>query len=297
MIEKNNSQSGGLLGGLCGRQEQPCCVTVNKIFDSAKDKDCLEDLRVHLCDRAQEVVDRATAVRCTDLEVLQTNITIDTVPFNRGFYQVTIRFFFCVTLECCVCGGRSQCVTGLCAFDKKVILYGSEKNVAIFRSDPESDGFCVDPGQLSCNRDSTLPSVTVEVASPICLDVKVVERCRPFGHCCMTADSIPENIRGRFDGEFAEGIGTSNVYISIGLFTVTRMERPVQLILPASRFYLPDRDSTPAHDSSDPCSVFGKLNFPLCEFFPYADERGCCGSGNGSGGGGSGGNGNCKGDR
>lgn len=277
MIDRNNQQNGcgssqNVLGGLCGKPDQLCCVTVNKIFDSAKDKDCLEDLRVHLCDRAQEVVDRATAVRCTDVEVIYTSISIDTVPFNRGFYQVTVRYFFCVTLECCICGGRSQFVKGLCAFDKKIILFGSEKNVSVFTSDPDGNDFCVDPCKLKCNETSTLPTVTLEVAAPICLDVKVKERCQSFGHCCMSAETIPERVRERFDGEFLDGIGSNSVFVSIGIFTVIRMERPVQLVLPACHFCLPEKDSTPAHDSSDPCSVFGKMNFPLGEFFPYADE-------------------------
>ena len=278
MIDRNNQQSCQQSnpspcgkGGICGNKEQTCCVSVNKIFDSAKDKDCLEDLRVHLCDCAQEVVDRATAVRCIGVEVLNTGISLDSVPFNCGFYQVTVRYFFGVTLECCVCGGRSQIVKGLCAFDKKMILYGGEKNVSVFTSDPDGNDFCADPCKLGCNENSTLPSVTLEVAPPISLDVKVKERCVPFGHCCMSCDSIPQRIRSRFDGEFMDGIGSVNVYVSIGLFTVIRMERQVQLTLPSSKFCLPERDSTPAQDGADPCSVFSKMNFPLGEFFPYAD--------------------------
>jgi len=280
MAERNNQQGGcgcgSSIGNTGGRNDQLCCVSVNKIFDSAKDKDCLEDLRVHLCDRAQEIVDHATAVRCTDVEVIYTSISIDTVPFNRGFYQVTIRYYFCVTLECCVCGGRSQFVKGLAAFDKKVILYGSEKNVSVFTSDPDGNDFCVDPCKLKCNETSTLPTVTLEVAAPICLDVKVKERCVPYGHCCMCADNIPNRVRERFEGDFLDGVGVNSVYVSIGLFSVIRMERTVQLVLPASHFCLPDKDSTPAHDSSDPCSVFGKMNFPLGEFFPYAEDGGKC---------------------
>lgn len=277
-MERNNSQNGCSAaphGGLCGKQDPLCCVTVNKIFDSAKDKDCLEDLRVYLCDRAQEVVDHATAVRCTDVDVIATNISLDTVPFNRGFYQVTIRYFFCVKLECCICGGRSQIVKGLCAFDKKIVLYGSEKNVSVFQSDPDSNGFCTDPCKLKCNETSTLPTVTLEVAAPICLDVKVKEKNCCFGHCCLSADTIPEHVRGRFqeEGEFLEGVGSKSVYVSIGLFSVIRMERPVQLIMPAAHFSLPDKDSSPANDSSDPCSVFGKMNFPMGEFFPYVEEN------------------------
>ncbi len=40
-------------GGLCNKPRALCCVSVNKIFDSVRDKDCLEDLRVYLCDIAQ----------------------------------------------------------------------------------------------------------------------------------------------------------------------------------------------------------------------------------------------------
>ena len=51
MVERN-----GTLGTAGGRPDQLCCVSVNKVFDSARDKDCLEDLRVHLSDFAQEIV-------------------------------------------------------------------------------------------------------------------------------------------------------------------------------------------------------------------------------------------------
>lgn len=55
MVERNGPSG----GGLCNKPSDPlCCVSVNKIFDSVRDKDCLEDLRVYLCDIAQEVIDR-----------------------------------------------------------------------------------------------------------------------------------------------------------------------------------------------------------------------------------------------
>lgn len=262
----------GPLGGLCGNgKEQLCCISVDKVFDSARDKDCLEDVRVHLCDCGQEIIDKASAVRCKCVEIINTNIHIEPVPFNRGFYQVTVRYYFCVTLEACLCGGRMQEVKGLCAFDKKIILFGSEKNVSVFTSDPENNSFCFDERDLRCDSEPTLPTVVVEVASPICLDSKLVERCKPFGHCCMCIDAIPDRIRSRFDGNFVDGVGSNNVYVTIGVFSVIRMERKVQLMLPACHFCLPEKDSKPCNND-DPCSIFGKMQFPLGEFYPYADE-------------------------
>ena len=266
MVERNAP------GGGCGRPEQLCCISVDKIFDSCRDKDCLEDLRVHLCDVSQEIVDRASSVRCKSVEVINTNINIEPVPFNRGFYQVTVRYYFCVTLECCICGGRVQEVKGLCAFDKKIILYGSEKNVSVFTSDPENNSFCFDDRDLRCDSEPTLPTVVAEIASPICLDCKVVERARRFGNCCMCIEAIPEPIRGRFDGTFVDGVGMNNVYVTIGVFSVIRMERRVQLMLPACHFCLPEKESKPC-GNDDPCSTFGKMQFPLAEFYPYAENQ------------------------
>lgn len=267
----------------CGKSDSLCCITVDKVFDSARDKDCLEDIRVYLCECSQEVVDHATSVRCKGAEVIATDITIDPVPFNKGFYQVLIRYFICVTVEVCVCG-KSYEVKGLSVYDKKVILYGSEKNVSVFKSDPENNGFCKNPPKLKCESDPTLPTVVVEVATPICLDVKLVERCRNFGNCCCNIDSLPEGIKERFDSPFIDGEGRNELFVSVGIFSVIRMERPVQIVVPASRFCLPDKDSVPAISSSDPCNVFGRMHFPMDEFFPYAEDckndnktdRGCC---------------------
>ena len=119
--------------------------------------------------------------------------------------------------------------------------------------------------------------MTVEVATPICLDVKLVEKCRNFGNCCCNIDSVPESVKSQFDGNFHESEGINELFVSVGLFSVIRMERPVQIIVPASRFCLPERESTSANNSSDPCHVFGKLSFPIEEFFPFVGESGKCG--------------------
>jgi hypothetical protein len=90
----------------------------------------------------------------------------------------------------------------------------------------------------------------------------------------MCIDAIPEKIRSRFDGCFVDNVGANNVYVTIGVFSVIRMERKVQLMLPACHFCLPEKDSKPC-DNDDPCSIFGKMSFPMAEFYPYADDSGC----------------------
>ena len=270
MVERNGPPLGG---GLCNKPSEPlCCISVNRIFDSVRDKDCLEDLRVFLSAAAQEAADRATAVRTLAVDVIDTAIHVEPVPFNKGYFQVTIRFYFCITLEFCLCGGRTQIVKGLAAFDKKAILFGSEKNVSVYTSDPQDDGFCRVPGELKCEPQSSLPGVVCEVAPPICLDTKIVERCCNRGcNCCLTADSIPENICGNFDGGFVDDAGVHQVLVTLGMFTVIRMERPVQLLIPACHYCIPEKESNPC-ETCDTCSIFGKMPFPLNEFFPFTDS-------------------------
>jgi hypothetical protein len=178
--------------------------------------------------------------------------------------------------------GKTEIVKGLAVHDKKIILFGSEKNVSVFTSDPKNNTFCPTPKDLKCKTEPTLPTVTVEVADPICLDVKVKERCHPFGNCCISVDAIPDDIREYFEGNFTDDIGSKKVFVTIGMFTIIRMERVVQLILPACNYCVPDKESTP-HGCTDPCSVFGKIPFPVGEFFPFADDHhkddnkgGCC---------------------
>lgn len=268
MVDRNSVGTAGRQNG-----ETLSAINVNKIFDSAKDKDCLEDLRVFLCPQAQDIVDHSSSVRVKDVEVISANISMEEVPFNRGYYQVLIRFFFRVTCEACVSNGNIRVIQGLSIFDKKVLLFGSEKNVSTFTSTPGTDSFCQNNMNISCNMQSTDPTVVVEVAAPIALDIKLVERCRPFGNCCCNPESIPENIRGRFgDGGFVDGSGINQLYITLGLFTVIRMERPVALLVPSCLLTLPDKDCTPAISPTDPCKIFGKMCFPANEFYPFPEE-------------------------
>ncbi len=263
------------LGGFCSKSnDQLCCVSVNKIFDSAKDKDCLEDVKVYVPDCYQELIDRATAIRSKSIKVAGTNINVEPVPFNKGYFQVCIRYYFCITFEVCICGGKSQEICGLAVFDKKIILFGSEKNVNIFKSNPDCNSFCPDVSDIKCDLQPTLPTVVLEVADPICLDVKIVEKCKRFGNCRTHLDTVPDCIREHFDGNIVDGYGVNELFISIGVFSIVRMERPVQIVIPASTFCLPEKDSTPCDGNTSPCSIFSKMNFPIQEFFPYADD-GC----------------------
>ena len=147
-----NQTSGGKHNTACGT-----CVDCDKIYDSVKDKDCLEDLKVFLTECGQDIIDRATNIRCKGAEVLWTHITVDTVPFNKGYYSVYVRFYFKLHFEACVPGGKSQEFCGVAVYDKKCVLFGSEGNISIFTSEQYCNDFCSGIGDIPCDTKRICP--------------------------------------------------------------------------------------------------------------------------------------------
>ena len=114
------------------------CIHTKKIFDSCKDKDCIEDLRVYPTRGCQEVIDRAVSVKAGSAELLYAYIDVEPVSFNRGFYTVDVRYFYRITADAFVGAARPVEVTGLAVFDKRVILFGSEGSAKVFSSQAAS---------------------------------------------------------------------------------------------------------------------------------------------------------------
>jgi len=241
------------------------CIDCNKIMDSCRDKDCLENLKVFLTDYSQEIVDHATSIRCKDAEIIWTHVTVEPVPFNRGFYQIDIRFFFKLTFEACVCLGKAQEIEGIAVFDKCVILFGSEGNISIFKSDPAANNFCSMPDFNPENVRNNLPIAVVEVVDPVCLGVKIVEP-----GCCndtCSYDCIPEHIHTCVRGQLVE-CGEKELVVTLGIFAIFRLERPTQIVVPCSDLCIPEKDCVPKGEHEDPCKLFKKMKFPIGEFFP-----------------------------
>ena len=95
------------------------CVHTRKIFDSCRDKDCVEDLRFYPTTAAQELLAGCQMVKGGTAELLYIYTDVEPVTFNRGFYSIDMRFFYRVTLQ--VCNGTPRCseAEGLCVFDNR----------------------------------------------------------------------------------------------------------------------------------------------------------------------------------
>ena len=236
------------------------CVNIQRIYDTCKDKDCFSDLRVYLNPQDQKIVDNAINVRTRKSELIWSSVDLDPVPFNKGFYSVNIIFFFLLEFEVYTGVGRPMIVEGLASCNKTVILFGGEGNSVTYTS--KYDGTDAARTKVQRNR----PVAQVDVVEPIVLSAKTVpSNC---GAVISETDlqSIPECVLCCFD----EGL-TSNsersLIVTIGVFSIVRIVRDVQMLIPSAKFCLPDKECKPI-DEEEPCSYFERLSFPTNEFFP-----------------------------
>lgn len=242
--------------------KEAVCIHTDKVYDSCKEKDCLEDLRVILTRSEQSIINSAINVKVKKAEIIWVFTDIEPVPFNRGFFTVDIKYFFNVTLEAFRGVGRPTEVHGLCTFDKKVILFGSEGNAKVFSSK-------FNPGGQMPHiwRKNNLPTAIVEVVDPIALTAKLVDvnQCRCDFDCDLAC--IPDCVCKCFDDELVIGDEEKRVFVTLGLFTIIKIERNVQLLIPAFDFCIPQKECLAATEDN-PCELFSKLKFPIDEFFP-----------------------------
>ena len=162
-MQDNNRFSCGISDKNISKNET-VCIEANRILDSCRDRDCFEDVKVVLTDFGNEIIEHTTNVRAKNACIAWTYIGIDPVRFNRGFYSVIIKFYVKITFEACLCGGKSQEFEGMAVLEKRVILYGSESNVSIFKSVGDGSDFCATP-ELCC-ASKNVPTAIVDSIVP-----------------------------------------------------------------------------------------------------------------------------------
>lgn len=257
----------------CGHSDA-VYIDTNRILDSCRDKDCFENVRVYLSDIGQEIIDRASSVRAKCAEIVDTCIAVSPMNFNRGFYQINVRMYIRMEFETCV-GGKAQCVDGLAVVEKSVILFGGEGHVRIFRSKAQN-GPCCDGFDVSHTGDDNLPQAVFEVADPVVLSARIVEKCScqiiptPCGCACGCSCSgdMPESVLHCLGGTVCCSDDVEHLLlVAIGFFSVIRMERPAQFLVSAAEYCVPDKECVFAEDD-DPCAAFRRMAFPVEQFCP-----------------------------
>lgn len=237
--------------------KEAVCIETARIYDSCSAKDCFEDLQVYFTDCAQSIIDAAISVKSKKASVLTVCMDVEPIAFNKGFYSVDITIFFKVTVEAFtspVCAPTE--VTGLAVFTKKVILYGSEGNVATYSTDStvyNRYDYC----------GNNLPTASIQVVEPIFLSAKLCDR---HEMCCEASVSIPPTVAKEFEGNFCSCSPSKHVFVTLGLFSIVNLQRRVQLLVPAYDYCVPEKEC--CCNTEDPCEVFRSIRFPVEEFFP-----------------------------
>ena len=244
--------------------KEAVCIEAMRVFDSCSAQDCLEDLQVMFSPCDQSFIDDASHIKNRCVEVMDVGFAIDPVPFNKGFYSVDITYTFKVDVEVFSCGCKAPTIiSGTARFSKKVILFGSEGNTKQFTSEDINM-----PAIKGCCNSTTLPRASVSVVDPIVLDIKLV--CKPCPPAPPCGCDIPCN-----NGEDCKPpmgpMPKKAVKITIGLFSIVKLERPVPVLIPVYDYCVPLKECSNTTDSA--CEMFEKINFPTSEFFPRGLEE------------------------
>ena len=224
------------------------------------------------------------SVKAGCAELLYSYIDVEPVCFNRGFYTVDVRYFYRITADAFIGTARPVEVTGLAVFDKRVILFGSEGSAKVFASAGSDCGH--DPQQLPR---TNAPIAVVEAVDPLILGMKLMDVCE-CRHCDCGNTEIPNAVASCFPEELVTGGDTHRLFVTLGQFSIIRLERDTQLLMPVYDYCMPEKEC-PCDGcgcQEDPCELFRKIKFPVGEFFPpnstpckgnsYQEARscGCC---------------------
>ena len=227
-------------------------IQADKILDACRDKDCIDDLRVYPTVSSQTVIDTAFSVRPESASLIYADGNVDAISFHRGYYTVDVTYFYIVNGETFPDGTP---VRGLAVFDKRVILYGSEGSVKRFSSESSLE--------TDITTQPNGPLAVVDAVDPIALNLRIGE---PVPGEPSEKRSIPQEIIDAI-GEELNLSGTGKpLYVTLGQFSMIRLERSAALKLNAEHYFPTSECAGGGGD--DPCTMFGRVRFPVEEFYP-----------------------------
>ncbi len=96
--------------------------------------------------------------------------------------------------------------------------------------------------------------------------------------CCCDLNEVPESIGCLFGDDIVLDPNVKKLYVTLGQFSIIRLERDIQLLMPAYDICMPAKEcccSGPNENGcreQDPCEMFEQFDFPVDEFFPPKRE-------------------------
>lgn len=246
---------------------QAMSIHTRKITDACRDKDCIEDLRVYPTESSQTILDSTATVRVRSATLIGAYIDVEPVAFDRHHYCIDVTFYYRILADGTVGTARPAALTGLAVFTKRAVLCGEDSRAHIFTSDTilgEADGTTTMTGKA--------PTAVVEVLDPMILSSQIQESTETTD----TTIQIPDSIRQLFDEDLVTN-AARRLYVTLGQFSVIRLERDVQLIVPWLNYAIPTKECCDSPGcAEDPCEMFSRIPFPAQQFAPTGcDDPDC----------------------
>ena len=248
--------------------QQAMSIHTRKITDSCRDKDCIEDLRVYLTTGSQALLDTASSARVRCAELLYTYIDVEPVAFDQYHYCIDVTFYYRILADAVIGTGRPAALHGVATFTKRAVLCGEDSRAHIYRSDTrlnQPDGV----SRIYANR----PTAVVEVLDPMVLSSKVRNVCE----CKCREEAVlhlPAAICQMFDEDLVLSGEQKRLYVTLGQFSIIRLERDAQLIVPVLDYAIPTKECCDAPGcTEDPCEMFSRIPFPAAQFAPNGCDR------------------------
>lgn len=244
-------------------------IHTRKITDACRDKDCIEDLRVYLTESSQAQLDIAGSARVRCAELIGAQIEVEPVAFDRNHYCIDVRFCYRVLADAVVGTGRPVTLQGLATFSKRAVLCGEDSCAHIFTSDGSMGGESV-TRQRKSN-----PIAVVEVLDPMILASHIRESGDPGTDPTVLPDCGTE----AFDEALVTAAEGRRLYVTLGQFSIIRLERDTQIVVGVLDYSLPTKECCDSPGcAEDPCELFSRIPFPAARFSPRGCDPGCEGT-------------------
>ena len=210
-------------------------------------------------------MDRCANARARCVELIHTDIQVEAVPYNNGFYTLDITFYYRVVADVTAGSNRPVTVYGLAVFTKRALLFGGDGSAKIF-----TDRTCGCKKRPNCS----MPQAVVEVVDPMVLASNVVDSCNCCCSCCDLPE-LPECVLSWFDDELVLSGECRRLLVTIGQFSIVRLERDTQLLIPAFDYCIPTKvcsETGNVGGAESPCDIFSRIDFPVESFYPGRNE-------------------------
>lgn len=247
---------------------QAMSIHTRKITDSCRDKDCIEDLPVYLTASSQALLENSAGTRVRSAELITSYIDVEPVAFDRNHYCIDVTFFYRIIADTIVGATRPATLYGLAVFSKRAVLCGEDSVAHIYRSDTRLFA----PDGLTRSY-SNRPTAIVEVLDPMVLSSKVrdallKEESEP------APVHVPEAIQETFDEELTIHPNHRRLFVTLGQFSIIRLERDAQLIVPVLDYSIPTKECCDNPGcTEDPCEMFSRIPFPSSQFTPKGCDK------------------------